>query len=102
MLAGFAFEGYFFLSKKLFHGTRNIIGQIVNNMNFKQKLYFENNDFKSNTEEDKIKGPVAKKEIRFAAEILRNHFTNLGINQREEISIGYKAVIENKGIKLIK
>ena len=44
-------------------------------MNFKQKLYFENYDFTSNTEEDIIKGPVIKKEIRFAVEFLRNHFT---------------------------
>ena len=40
MLTAFAFEGYFFLCKKEFHGTRNIIGKIANNMVFKQKLYF--------------------------------------------------------------
>ena len=70
MLAAFAFEGYFFLSKKKFHGTRNIIGQIANNMVFKQKLYFENNDLTSNIEQNKIKGPKEKKELFYAIEAI--------------------------------
>ena len=97
MLAAFAFEVYFFLSKKKFHGTRNIIGQIANNMVFKQKLYFENNDLKSNIEQNKINGLKEKKELFYAIEAIRHFFAKLGISQNAQIEIGYSAIIENIG-----
>jgi len=97
MLTAFAFEGYFFLCKKKFHGTRNIIGQIANNMVFKQKLYFENNDLQSNILENKIKGPKEKKELFYAIEAIRNYFKNLGVSENSKIEIGYSAIIGNIG-----
>ena len=86
----FGFEGFFFISKDLHYGTRNLFGQTANNIVLKQRIYFENDDYEEENEKDLIIEP----ETTSIAKLLsfsKDFFISLGFEAEKTIETSSKA-----------
>ena len=91
----FGFEGFFFISKKLHHGTRNIFGQTANNTVLKQKIYLDNNEFGDN-EEEELMVEAEKCSIAKINHFAKTFFISLGNSKETLIEFSYKAIFKNE------